>query len=66
LKRNSHDDDLRLVHVKELRSRIDKSLASLDSSEGTDGEKCMQGMLNNLGQGKKRKVHASKEGRLQT
>jgi hypothetical protein len=31
-----------------------------------DGEKFMQRMLNNLGQGKKRKVHGVKERRLQT
>jgi hypothetical protein len=52
LKRNFDEDDIRAVHVTELRSRIDESLISLYRGEGTDGEKFMQGMLNNLPQEK--------------
>lgn len=41
-------DSLRAAHLKELRSRIDDGLTSLDRGTGTDGEKFMQGMLNDL------------------
>ncbi len=48
MKRTSNDDDLRLVYAKELGSRIDEGLTSLDCDEGTDGEKFMQEMLDGL------------------
>jgi antitoxin ParD1/3/4 len=41
-------DILRTAHLKELRSRIDDGLTSLDRGEGVDGEKFMRGMLNEL------------------
>ena len=41
-------DSLRAIHLKELRSRIDDGLASLDRGTGADGEKFMQGLLNDL------------------
>ena len=48
MKSNLHDDDLRLVHVKELRSRIDKGLAALDRGEGTNGGTFIRRMLGGL------------------
>jgi hypothetical protein len=48
LKPNSHNDDLRAVDIEALRSRIDEALTSLNQEKGTDGEKFMQGMLNDL------------------
>ena len=45
---NSHDDDLRVTHIEELRSRIDESLTSLDQDKGTGGDKFMQRMLSDL------------------
>lgn len=41
-------DSLRAIHLKELRSRIDEGLTSLDRGKGADGETFMQGMLNDL------------------
>lgn len=38
-------DSLRANRLKELRSRIDEGLASLDHGEGVDGEKFMRRML---------------------
>ena len=56
-------DSLRAIHLQELRSRIDEGLASLDRSEGADGEKFMQGMLRGLDSRKaKRKVVNRKAG----
>ena len=63
MKRNSHDDDLRLVHIDRLRSRIDESLISLDRGEGTEGAKFMEEMLGGLHSRKvKRKVVNRKAG----
>ena len=42
-------DSLRAIHLKELRSRIDQGLTSLDRGEGADGEKFMQGMIGEPG-----------------
>ena len=41
-------DALGAIHLKELRSRIDDGLASLDRGEGVDGEKFMQEMLDEI------------------
>ena len=41
-------DSLRAIHLKELRSRMDEGLASLDRGEGVDGEKFMREMLDKL------------------
>ncbi len=41
-------DHLRTIHLKELRSRIDEGLTSLDRGEGVDGEAFMQGMIRDL------------------
>jgi antitoxin ParD1/3/4 len=38
----------REIHLRELRSRIDEGLASLDRGEGVDGEAFMQAMLDEL------------------
>ena len=43
-------DNLRAVHLKELRSRIDHGLAAMDRGEGIEGEKFMQQMLDELAQ----------------
>ena len=56
-------DSLRATHLKELRSRIDAGLASLDRGQGTDGEKFTRGMLGELDSRKtKRKVVNRKTG----
>ncbi|MDP9115194.1 MAG: type II toxin-antitoxin system ParD family antitoxin, partial [Acidobacteriota bacterium] len=47
-------DSLRAIHLKELCSRIDEGLTSLDRGQGTDGEKFMQGMLHDLASRKAR------------
>ena len=41
-------DSIGDIQIKELRSRIDEGLASLDRSEGVDGETLMQEMLDTL------------------
>jgi antitoxin ParD1/3/4 len=41
-------DSVRGTHVNALRARIDDGLAALDRGEGVDGEKFMQGMLDEL------------------
>jgi antitoxin ParD1/3/4 len=41
-------DDLRAIHLKELRSRMDQGLAELNAGEGTDGEAFMKEMLDDL------------------
>ena len=41
-------DNLRAMHMKELRSRIDEGLAALHRGEGVDGETFMQEMLDDL------------------
>ena len=38
----------RPVAIRELRSRIDDGMASLDRGEGVDGEKFMQEMLDEI------------------
>ena len=56
-------DSLRAIHLKELRSRIDEALFSLDRGKGADGEKFMHGMLGGLDSRKaKRKVVNRKTG----
>ncbi len=56
-------DSLRATHLKELRSRIDEGLASLDHGQGTDGGKFMQAMLGDLDSRKaKRKIVNRKAG----
>lgn len=55
-------DSLRAIHLKELHSRIDEGLTSLDCGKGADGEKFMQGMLNDLGSRKAKPKSANRRG----
>ena len=55
-------DSLRAIHLKELRSRIDEGLASLDRGRGADGEKFMQAMLNDLDSRKAKPKAANRRG----
>jgi antitoxin ParD1/3/4 len=55
-------DSLRAIHLKELRSRIDEGLMSLDRGRGADGEKFMQGMLNDLDARKAKPKSANRRG----
>ena len=41
-------DDLRAIHLKELRARMDQGIAELNAGEGTDGEAFMKEMLDDL------------------
>jgi len=41
-------DELRAIHLKELRSRMDQGIAELNVGEGTDGEAFMKEMLDDL------------------
>ena len=55
-------DSLRAIHLKDLRSRIDEGLTSLDRGKGADGEKFMQGMLNDLDSRKTKPKAANRRG----
>jgi len=55
-------DSVRAIHLKELRSRIDEGLASLDRGRGADGEKFMQAMLNDLDSRKAKPKAANRRG----
>lgn len=41
-------DEVRTIHLQELRSRIDKGLAQAERGEGADGDTFMQGMIQDL------------------
>jgi antitoxin ParD1/3/4 len=41
-------ENLRAIHLGDLRTRIDEGLAALDRGEGVDGETFIQGMLDRL------------------
>jgi antitoxin ParD1/3/4 len=56
-------DNLRAVHLAELRSRVDEGLASLSRREGVDGEKFMAGMLKHLDSRKPKRKAAKRKSR---
>ena len=41
-------DELHAVRLQQLRSRIDKGLAEADRGEGVDGDKFIQGLIDDL------------------
>lgn len=49
-------DELRTIQLQQLRSRIDRALGESARGEGTDGEEFMQGMLDELDGGNRRKA----------
>ena len=55
-------DSLRAIHLRELRSRIDEGLTSLDRGKGAEGEKFMQEMLNDLDSRKAKPKPANRRG----
>ncbi len=55
-------DSLRAIHLKELRSRIDEGLTSLDRGKGADGGKFMRDMLNDLDSRKAKPKSVNRKG----
>jgi antitoxin ParD1/3/4 len=50
-------DKLRALQLRELRRRVDRGLAEVDRGEGADGDKFMQGLIDDLDRrGSKRSV----------
>ena len=49
-------DELRAIQIQELRSRMDRALGESARGEGADGEDFMQGMLEDLDAGNRRKA----------
>jgi hypothetical protein len=49
-------DELRAIQLQELRSRLDRALAESARGEGVDGEKVVQGLVEELETGTKRKA----------
>jgi antitoxin ParD1/3/4 len=49
-------DELRAIQIQELRSRMDRALAESARGEGADGEEFMQGLIEDLETGTKRKA----------
>ena len=41
-------DELRAIQLQDLRNRIDRGLSEADRGQGTDGEKFMQGIIEDL------------------
>ena len=41
-------DEVRTIHLQELRNRIDKGLAEADRGESIDGEAFMQGLTDSV------------------
>lgn len=49
-------DELRGIQIQELRSRMDRALAESARGEGADGEEFLQGLIEDLETGTKRKA----------
>lgn len=49
-------DELRAIQIQELRSRMDRALAESARGEGADGEEFMQGLIEDLETGTRRKA----------
>ena len=49
-------DELRAIQLQELRSRLDRALAESARGEGVDGENFVQGLVEELETGTKRKA----------
>jgi antitoxin ParD1/3/4 len=49
-------DELRAIQIQELRSRMDRALAESTRGEGADGEEFMQGLIEDLDTGTRRKA----------
>ena len=49
-------DEVRSIQLQELRNRMDRALGESARAEGTDGEEFMQGMLDELDAGHRRKA----------
>ena len=49
-------DEVRSIQLQELRNRMDRAPAESVRGEGTDGEEFMQGMLDELDAGHRRKA----------
>ncbi|MCA2968181.1 MAG: type II toxin-antitoxin system ParD family antitoxin [Acidobacteriaceae bacterium] len=49
-------DELRAIQIQELRSRMDRALAESTRGEGADGEEFMQGLIEDLETGTRRKA----------
>jgi hypothetical protein len=49
-------DELRAIQMQEFRSRRDRALAEPAQSEGAGGEQFLQGFIENLERGNRRKV----------
>ncbi len=49
-------DELRAIQIQELRSRMDRALGESARGEGADGEEFMQGILEDLDAGNRRKA----------
>jgi len=49
-------DELRSIQLQELRNRMDRAIGESARGEGTDGEEFMQGMLDDLDTGHRRKA----------
>jgi antitoxin ParD1/3/4 len=49
-------DELRAIQIQELRSRMDCALAESARGEGADGEEFMQGLIEDLETGTRRKA----------
>jgi antitoxin ParD1/3/4 len=49
-------DEVRSIQLQELRNRMDRALAESVRGEGTDGEEFLQGMLDELDAGHRRKA----------
>lgn len=49
-------DEVRSTQLQELRNRLDRALGESTRGEGTDDEEFMQGMLEELDAGHRRKL----------
>lgn len=49
-------DELRAIQIQELRGRMDRALAESARGEGADGEEFLQGLMEDLEAGSRRKA----------